>query len=338
MRLADTLRAEIAANGPITVERWMERCNAQYYSTRDPLGTDFVTAPEISQMFGELIGLWFAELWTRAGSPAAARLIELGPGRGTLMADLLRATRGVTGFPREADVHLVETSPLLRKAQTMRLPGATCHERLEQVPTDRPALIVANEFFDALPVRQFAMSSPPNVGSGEEDVHERTIYSYGACFAADAAQVVREDCPAGRGIAAMLGTRLAASGGAALIVDYGYVNGPAGDTLQAMRRHAPADPFADPGETDLTALVDFGALAIAARPATVHGPVAQGVWLERLGIAARAQSLKRGRSPGEAAEIEAGRQRLTAPALMGMSFKVMALTAPDWPVPAGFEA
>ncbi|MBV9883925.1 MAG: SAM-dependent methyltransferase [Sphingomonadaceae bacterium] len=315
------LRARIAAEGPIEVADYMAEANAHYYATRDPFGADgdFTTAPEISQMFGELIGLWLADLWRRAGRPMAARYVELGPGRGTLAEDALRAMRGAGLAP---PVELIETSPVLRAAQAERL-SARWHDGLATLPDRDPLLIVANEFFDALPVRQF---------EGGRELRVR----YEGGFVRDG-QVETETSPAALEIVDALARRLAAQGGAALIVDYGHDRPGIGDTLQAVFRHAYADPFEAPGERDLTAHVDFHALAVAARAAGVRvfGPAPQGVWLNALGIKLRAAALAKA-APERGAEIAAARERLTGPDRMGRLFKVMALVAPNWPEPAGF--
>ncbi len=336
MSLADVLRREIERDGPMPVSRWMERCNTQYYATRDPLGAagDFTTAPEISQVFGELAGACLADLWLRAGSPEV-RLVELGPGRGTLMADLLRAGKRAGFAP---PVHFVETSPVLRAAQATRVPGAQWHDSFADVPDDGPLLLVANEFFDALPVRQFER--------GADGWRERCVGLDDDRFAPVAGRPVPpplssgdviETSPASTAIAAEIGHRLRVHGGAALVIDYGYAGRASGDTLQAVRRHGFVDPFADPGEADLTAHVDFSALAAAAG-VTAYGPVGQGAWLRALGIEPRAAALKARATPAQQDDIDAATARLTEGAAMGDLFKVMALTGPGWPVPAGFAA
>jgi NADH dehydrogenase [ubiquinone] 1 alpha subcomplex assembly factor 7 len=318
----ERLRARIAAEGPVSVADYMAEANAHYYATRDPFGADgdFVTAPEISQMFGELIGVWLGDLWQRAGRPAAARYVELGPGRGTLAADALRAMRGAGLAP---PVELVETSPALRAAQAEQL-SARWHDDLSSLPESGPLLAVANEFFDALPVRQFAGTRELRVGLGD------------GRFERDGA-VETESSPLSLAIAADLAGRLARQGGAALILDYGHERPGTGDTLQAVSGHAFADPFEAPGSRDLTAHVDFHALAAAARGQGVHvfGPVGQGAWLGAMGIKLRAASLAKA-APERAGEIAAARERLTAPDQMGRLFKAMALVAPGWPEPAGF--
>ena len=301
----------------------MALANAHYYATRDPLGVagDFTTAPEISQMFGELVGLALADVWQRAGSPPA-RYVELGPGRGTLAADALRAMAAAGLRP---PVDLVETSPVLRAAQAARVPSAAWRDAVESLPGDGALLIVANEFFDALPVRQRDAAGT-----------ERMVRWTGERFVADPMADIREDCPAAAAIMAALAARLCAQGGVLIAIDYGYRGPAAGETLQAVRRHAAADPFADPGEQDLTAHVDFTALAQAAggAGATVHGPVAQGQWLTALGLSQRAAALARA-APARAEEIAGQYRRLTDAAEMGALFKVLGITAPGWPAPAG---
>jgi len=318
----ERLRARIAAEGPVSVADYMAEANAYYYATRDPLGLegDFVTAPEISQMFGELIGVWLGDLWQRAGSPAAARYVELGPGRGTLAADALRSMRACGLAP---PVELVETSPVLRAAQAEQLP-ARWHDDLSTIPDTGPLLVVANEFFDALPVRQY---------QGEREL---MIGIEGGHFVRTG-EVETEICPLALKIVAELAQRLARQGGVALIVDYGHDRPGTGDTFQAMSGHAFADPFKAPGSRDLTAHVDFHALAAAAREggARVFGPVDQGAWLNAIGIKLRAAALAKA-VPERAADIAAARERLTANDQMGRLFKAMALVAPGWPEPAGF--
>ncbi len=327
--LADRLAADIAANGPMRLDRWMAACNAEYYAGRDPFGAqgDFVTAPEISQVFGELIGGWIADIWQRAGSPRAW-LVELGPGRGTLMADAQRVTQRVLGFADAVSLALVETSPTLRAAQSERL-SAQWFDQFEDIPADRPIILIANEFFDALPIRQ-------HLGDGTERAVALTESGF-AATAIPADGPAAETSPASTVLAAAIGARLAAQGGAALIIDYGYAGTRAMDSLQALRHHSTADPFSDPGTADLTAHVDFSALATAAAPARSWGPVPQGVFLSRLGIETRAAVLKTRADRSTAATIEAALVRLTAPTAMGALFKALALTAPNWPAPAGFE-
>jgi NADH dehydrogenase [ubiquinone] 1 alpha subcomplex assembly factor 7 len=322
--LERALRERIQAEGPITVEAYMEACNAYYYATRDPLGArgDFTTAPEISQMFGELVGAALADCWTRARAPADAIYTELGPGHGTLASDALRMMRAA-GFAGE--VHLVETSPVLRDMQQAAVPDAHHHDRIDDLPA-KPLLLIANEFLDALPVHQF-------VGGAERRV---TVAAGRLAFDRDGEII--ETSPARDEAVTAIATCLAAKGGAALFVDYGHARTSPGDTLQAVRGHAYASILASPGEQDLTAHVDFEALANAARAvgAAVTGVISQGEWLDRLGIGARAAALAHS-NPERAGELAAAVQRLTGREEMGELFKVIAVHSPDWPAPAGFE-
>jgi len=322
--LERALRERIAAEGPIGIEAYMEACNAYYYATRDPFGArgDFITAPEISQMFGEMIGASLADCWKRAGTPDNAIYAELGPGRGTLAADALRMMRAA-GFSGE--VHFVETSPIMREMQKELVPEARWHESIDDLPA-RPLLLVANEFLDALPIRQ-------HVGEIERRV---TVAAGGLAFDRDGEIV--ETSPARDEAISSIATCLAAMGGAALFIDYGHARSGPGDTLQAVRGHVYAALLADPGEQDLTSHVDFEAAGAAARDAgaAVTLLVTQGEWLIRLGIEARAQALSRA-NPEKAADVEAALERLTSRDQMGELFKVLAIHAPDWPVPAGFE-
>lgn len=342
--LAEALRARIAADGPIGVADYMAAANAHYYATRDPFGLegDFVTAPEISQMFGELIGLWLADLWLRAGKPPGARYVELGPGRGTLAADALRAMRGAGLSP---PIELVETSPVLRAAQQAALPAARWHDAVETLPADAPLLVVANEFFDALPVRQWERRGDGwhalQVGlSGTGFVRQAGAVAAPPAFAGDddAQGTIVEAQPDGEAVVRAIAERLRAQGGAALIVDYGHSRHARRDTLQAVSRHAFADPWQAPGERDLTVLVDFESLGDVARREgmRVFGPVGQGGFLRAMGIDLRAASLAKA-SPGRTEDIVAARERLTAADQMGKLFKVMALAAPEWPAPEGFQ-
>ncbi len=343
----------VALEGPISVERYMTLCLAHpthgYYVTRDPLGAagDFTTAPEISQMFGELIGLWAAGVWMDMGAPRRLRLVELGPGRGTLMGDALRAMRVAPGLQEAVDLHLVETSPVLRarQAEALRAYGPSWHDDPASVPPG-PAIVIANEFLDALPVRQYVRAR----GAWHErlvglDDDGRLAFGLaaepetGIERAAPEGSVV-EVAGAGLALARRLAERLAAAGGAALVIDYGHEGPGLGDTLQAVRRHAFADPLADPGEADLTTHVNFSALARAAQAGgcAVRGPVAQGAFLRALGIEARAERLKRAASPPQAGAIDAALARLAGPGPEGMGelFKAMAFTHPALPAPPGF--
>jgi NADH dehydrogenase [ubiquinone] 1 alpha subcomplex assembly factor 7 len=347
--LGALLLRRIKAAGPLTVADYLAECLWHpahgYYATRDPLGTagDFTTAPEISQMFGELLGLCLAQAWLDQGAPGAVVLAELGPGRGTLMADVLRATRGVPGFHKAARVVMVEASGPLTARQRAALGDhpARWVGAVGDVPPG-PLFLLANEFFDALPIRQFVR--------GPTGWQERMVGAEGGRLAFGLAPPARlgalehrwadtvpgeivETCAPAQAIVAELGARIAGAGGAAVIVDYG--GGPSrGDTLQAVRRHAFADVLADPGEADLTAHVDLAALA-QATPCATTGPVPQGVLLERLGIARRAEALAR-RLTGPALEAHlAAHRRLTHPQEMGELFKALALHPPGMP-PPGF--
>ena len=357
--LSDRLRRRIALAGPIAVSAYMAEALGDpehgYYMTRDPLGTagDFTTAPEISQMFGELIGLWCAEVWRQAGGPKTVRLIELGPGRGTLMADLLRAARMAPDFADALSVHLVETSPVLtaRQRTTLDRRQVQWHDRLDDVP-DGPALIVANEFFDALPIHQLQRDASGwrerMVGLDENGAGFRfglapVASPLEALIPESVRRVARpgdlfELCPAGIGIARAIGRRIADQGGAALLIDYGHAESATGDTLQAVRAHRYCDPLDDPGSADLTAHVDFAILARAASEAgaTAHGPVTQGEFLSRLGIGARAETLLRRATPAQAEDIRAACRRLIGPEEMGTLFKALALTSASAPPPPGF--
>jgi NADH dehydrogenase [ubiquinone] 1 alpha subcomplex assembly factor 7 len=348
--LLPLLLRRIRATGPLTVADYMADCLLHpehgYYTTRDPFGAagDFTTAPEISQMFGELLGLSLAQAWLDQGAPAPFTLAELGPGRGTLMADVLRATARVPGFGVAAQVTLVEASPTLRARQRAALKGrpVTWIDGVEALP-EAPLFLLANEFFDALPIRQFQRHA--------DGWQERMVGAEGGGLAFGLSAPLRlaalehrladtvpgeivETCAPAQAIIAQLGDRIARHGGAALIFDYGDWRS-RGDTLQALRHHAFADPLADPGEADLTAHVDFEALA-AAVPCATSPMVAQGVLLERLGITARAQALAAGLSgPALQAHVAAHR-RLTHPEEMGRVFKAMALCPPGLPPPPGF--
>lgn len=343
--LAAVFARLIAATGPISVAQFMAESNARYYATRDPLGSagDFVTAPEISQMFGELIGLWLADMWIRAGRDEPVHYVELGPGRGTLARDALVAAgrHGLT--PR---IHFVETSTALRARQLELHPAARWHDDLATLPTLGPLLIVANEFLDALPVRQlvrtdggwrermvghdgqrfvFVAGSPPMDAALPGEFREAPV---GA---------IVETSPAAAATIHEVAGRLAAQGGAALFIDYGSGQARLGSTLQAVRAHRKLDPFAAPGEADLTAHVDFGTLARIAQARGVRwlGTVPQGHFLRALGIGSRAEKLAAA-APGQAGAILSARDRLIGEGQMGALFKVMGLAAERWPEAAGF--
>jgi NADH dehydrogenase [ubiquinone] 1 alpha subcomplex assembly factor 7 len=348
------IRSIIETEGPIPVDIYMLLCMGHprrgYYPTRDPFGKrgDFITAPEISQMFGELIGAWVATVWQQMGRPRDLKLVELGPGRGTLMADALRATRPVSGFHDALSIHLVETSPVLRARQKETLPkdiAVAWHETVEAVPNG-PSISVANEFVDALPVRQFVKDRDGwhmrMVGIVDDKLSFVAMPEPAHDFVGDnyrphigAILEWHYDRPV-----AMLAQRIARQGGAALIIDYGHTKTGFGDTLQAVRKHKFADPLVDPGEADLTAQVDFEAVSEWAtrQGAATHGPVTQGEFLRRLGIADRAARLKRNATPPQAADIDAALKRLTAGDQMGDLFKVLAIADPKLGPLPGFDS
>ncbi|HUF88036.1 MAG TPA: SAM-dependent methyltransferase [Thermohalobaculum sp.] len=344
-RLGDIIRARIRAAGPMSVADYMALCLTHpehgYYATRDPLGArgDFITAPEISQMFGELVGLWLAQAWIEAGTPAPFRLVELGPGRGTAMADALRASRAAPGFAEAADLWLVEVSGPLRAEQAKRLPGPRWAARLEEVP-EGPLLLFANEFLDALPVRQY-LATPEGwrekrVGlEGDRLAWGLTAPLPGGCDAPAGAW--REESPAAEAVLGETARRIAAHGGAALVVDYGHraAERPSGFTLQAVRGHARADPLEAPGEADLTWLIDFDRLGGALAPLAT-AITSQGAFLARLGLGARAEQLARAR-PDQAGAIAGALERLTGTGEMGTLFKALAAWPAGQPAPPGFE-
>ncbi len=343
------LIAQIRANGPMSLAEYMTTCLLHpthgYYTTGQAFGAegDFITAPEISQMFGELVGLALAQTWLDQGAPDRFTLAELGPGRGTLMADAWRATKSVLGFHEAADIVLLEASPSLRDQQTTAIPQARHIETISDLP-DQPLYLIANEFFDALPIRQFQRDGAgwreKRVGLQDDALafgltdripQEALTYRLEDTRDGDLVEI----CPAATPIMAEIGTRIATHGGAALIIDYGDWRS-LGDTLQALTDHAPTDPLANPGQADLTAHVDFEALAQAA-PCAHTRLTPQGVWLERLGITPRAQALARNLSGAALDSHIAAHRRLTHPSEMGTLFKVLGLYPTGQPPPAGLE-
>jgi NADH dehydrogenase [ubiquinone] 1 alpha subcomplex assembly factor 7 len=353
--LKDEIIELIHLEGPITVERYMALCLGHptkgYYTTRDPFGAegDFITAPEISQMFGELIGLWAAQVWLDMGRPPAIRLIEIGPGRGTLMADALRAVRrGVPAFHAALDVRMIETSPVLRARQQLTLAAAaapiTWHDGIDQA-LDGPVIIIANELLDALPIRQFVarptgwherlVGLDGHGGLAFGLAAEPSGHKLGAASPGDVMEVPH----AGEQLVGLMARHIARHGGAALLIDYGaFVEGRT-DTLQAVRQHRSVDPLADPGEADLTTQVNFRRIAMVAAQAgaCVHGPEPQGAWLASLGLHQRAESLKAGGTPAQREAIDEAVTRLTLMSERGMGelFKVMALSHPSLPALPG---
>jgi NADH dehydrogenase [ubiquinone] 1 alpha subcomplex assembly factor 7 len=356
--IADKIARRIHAEGPLTVAAYMAMAlhdpDGGYYATRGPIGVagDFTTAPEISQVFGELIGLWCAELWKRIGRPDPVVLAELGPGRGVLMSDLLRAAGTVPEFRRALRVCLVEASPVLRAEQERRLCQAqpTWVSRVEELP-DGPMLMVANEFLDALPIRQFVRGlggwSERMVAvdpedqlvflDGPESLVASLLVSGGARHCAPGSIV--EICPAALALAGALGSRLARQPGAALFIDYGYFPAAPGPTLRALQRHCPVSALAAPGTADLSAHVDFAAFAEAAGAAgaEIYGPISQGRFLTALGAALRLAALSTRAAPAQRRSLESGVRRLLDPGEMGELFKVVALVSPGLAAPAGFD-
>jgi NADH dehydrogenase [ubiquinone] 1 alpha subcomplex assembly factor 7 len=347
--LQSEIKKLIKSSGPMPVWRYMELCLMHpehgYYVSRDPLGRegDFTTSPEVSQMFGELLGLWAASLWKTLDSPPLLRLIELGPGRGTMMADALRAVRVLPQLYQTLSVHLVEINPVLRKKQQQTLSGiknVNWHDSIDEVP-EGPAIILANEYFDVLPIHQAVKQT--------DGWHERTVDIDQAgrlAFSASPAPIPRFDvllpplvraAPAGavfewRPDAEIMkiATRVRDQDGAALIIDYGHVRSDAGDTFQAIARHSFTDPLQSPGQADVTAHVDFEALALAAEDvgARVHGPVTQGDFLKRLGIETRAVALMAKASHEVSEDISSALKRLTGGGRDGMGslFKVLGIS------------
>ncbi|MEA2757087.1 MAG: dehydrogenase [ubiquinone] 1 alpha subcomplex assembly factor 7 [Aliidongia sp.] len=351
--LADLIRRD----GPIGVDRFMATALGDpvhgYYMTRDPLGVagDFITAPEISQIFGEIVGLWCADQWQQIGCPDPVHLAELGPGRGTLMADLLRALAVLPPLRAAIRLHLVETSPVLRDRQRARLserhPDLTprWHEHFDTVPTG-PLLLIANEFFDALPIRQWQNRTgvwhERRIGLDAEGDFTFTLGPPARPPIAPppaGEDAIFETAEAGLAVAAAIGRRLAACPGAALIIDYGHARTAVGETLQAVRRHRPIPVLDLPGEADLTAHVDFAALAgaLAVPGVRCWGPVTQRQFLSANGAAQRVAALTRGKPEAEAAAIGHAAARLLDPAQMGSLFKVLAAIPADRPAPSGFD-
>ncbi|MCA3611344.1 MAG: SAM-dependent methyltransferase [Methylobacterium sp.] len=353
--LAREMAAIIAAEGALSLDRFMALALGHprhgYYMTRDPFGAggDFITAPEISQIFGELLGLALAITWQNMGAPEGVAVAELGPGRGTLMSDALRAARAIPAFAETLEPHFVETSPVLMRAQAARLAqdgrDARWHATIDSLPEDRPLLILANEFFDALPVRQFQRAG--------NHWHERLVgldpaggLAVGLAqepaanipFAAPEGAIF-ETSPLSLDIMRRLGERVARQGGAMIAIDYGHAKSGFGDTLQAVKAHRFVPVLTDPGEVDITAHVDFAMLAIAAKRggAVAHPLLTQATLLERLGIHHRAEILKR--KAENPAEIDRAVARLagTDEAAMGLLFKALAITAPGVAPPPGFE-
>ncbi len=352
--LSDRLSETIRRDGPITVADYMSAVAEAYYSQGDVFGThgDFITAPEISQTFGEMIGLWCATVWQNMGRPNPCRFVECGPGRGTLMADALRAARAVPEFLEAADVHLIERSSALEDIQrrTLGEQQITWHKSFDACP-DGPLILVANEFLDALPICQFEKTTEGwmerRIGADEAGRFHFTLCmpsdgtpdtSSGALDTADIGTIY-ETSPAIFAFVRTVAKRIARDGGVTLIIDYGHKVSALGDTLQAVKRHKPHSVLEAAGTADITAHVDFGATAKAAQSSgtKVLGPIEQGIWLKKLGIMVRGTQLARGKPSDIAKDIEVGIRRLTEPDAMGALFKIMAITHPDLVPPDGFR-
>ena len=316
----------------------MARANAAYYARHD-FARDFATGPEITQVFGELVGLWCAVVWDAMGRPDPVRLIELGPGRGTLMRDARRAISArAPEFQAACRLHLVEQSPRLRAMQAELFPDATIHGAFEYVPAG-PFLLIGNEFLDVLPVRQLVRRGDgwtERFVADDAFVEQPTLLT--SALSADEGEVA-EVGEAARALMEEIGSRVVRDGGAALFLDYGPAESAAGDSLQAIREGRSADPLADPGRADVTAHVDFPALAAAAQSvgAAVHGPVPQGLFLAHLGLFQRTHRLTQGLPPERADPLIKGARRLAEPDGMGRLFKALAVSHPDLPPLPGFE-
>lgn len=331
--LSGVLKRIIADEGPMPLDRFMTLCLSHpqhgYYMTRDPLGAkgDFTTSPEISQVFGELIGVWVAQVWEQLGKPRHFALVELGPGRGTLMADVLRVLGKIDACKKAAEVHLVETSPALRAAQLERVPQATWHSSVASLP-GLPTLILANEFFDALPIRQFERIKGV--------VFERCVdRELNLCLVPSAMRLpfagdgVFEDQAIRDAVATHLGNHLKTARGAALIIDYGHLRSTPGDTLQAMKAHAYCQITEYTGEADITSHVDFQALGLGFMKggARIAGTMTQGAFLKAMGLEARTQVLAGKTTGTQQRDIIAASARLANATEMGDLFKVMAVTS-----------
>lgn len=348
------IERHIRDNGPVTVERFMAMAIGAYYAKGTAFGRqgDFTTAPEISQVFGELIGVWCCLIWESLGRPGLFHLVEMGPGRGTLMADLLRSVTIMPGFLTSARLHLVETSPALcaLQAETLKLHAPLWHQNLASVPMDAPLILVANEFLDALPIRQYVRKDDAWFERQIGIDREGTLEFQTACQADETVSppdllqnapdgTVWESNPQALALVQDLSSRLHRQGGVALFIDYGPLESGPGDSLQAVKNHAFAPVLANPGQADLTAHVDFAALARQARESGLKdwGPVPQGVWLQRLGIAPRTSQLAAAASKDGQDLLVSASRRLIDPQEMGTLFKVLALTMPGLSVPPGFE-
>jgi NADH dehydrogenase [ubiquinone] 1 alpha subcomplex assembly factor 7 len=352
--LREYLQDLILMEGPIPIAQYMEACLTHpefgYYVTTDPLGPegDFITAPEISQMFGEMVGLWVVDCWQKMGRPHPVQLVELGPGRGTLMADMIRTLKISPGLKAAAQIHLVEASPVLAASQAKNL-EAVWHPDLSSVPGG-PFILIANEFFDTLPIHQFQKT--------DNDWREIVVGMRETSFATELAtpsetldrlsDTLRDNAlpgqfaevaPAVLDLCQMVGGRIDTEGGAGLIIDYGYAEEGYGETLQAVKNHQFSGIFDDPGRADLTAHVNFAALrrSLSAAGAAVWGPTTQAEFLSRMGIAKRAERLSETASPKQKKDISAALHRLTSAREMGQLFRVLAATQLGMDPPFGFD-
>ncbi len=355
--LKDKIRQRISGEGSLSVEAYMELCLTDpdfgYYVTRDPLGKpgDFITAPEISQMFGEVIGAWCAHMWVELGQPSEFALVEPGPGRGTLMNDVLRTANLLPGFQEAARVFLIEASPVLQVQQKSRLEAFADHiewrDEFSTLPA-MPMIMIANEFVDALPIRQLQRSATgwAERGVGIDDDGKLTWATLDGpdleplvppSLRKLGENTIIEISPQRNGVAAMIGQHLNQHAGAALIIDYGYDSVMPGNSFQAVKSHEFADPLEDPGNADLTAHVDFSSMAKAASAAggKVWGPLPQGTFLQELGITPRADQIMAA-NPDRKERIGRDLARLTASDQMGMLFKAMVIASPNLPSPAPF--
>jgi NADH dehydrogenase [ubiquinone] 1 alpha subcomplex assembly factor 7 len=344
-KLETIVRKIIAEEGPMPLDRYMTLCLSHpqhgYYMTRDPFGADgdFTTSPEISQVFGELLGVWVAQTWEQMTSPRSFALVELGPGRGTLMADMLRVLSKVTACAKAVNVHFVETSPALREAQRERVPMATWHASTASLP-GLPTIMIANEFFDALPIRQFERR--------QGQVFERVVGLEGDNLSVGLAPSAMRMPSGGDGIwedhglrealVTHLGNHLATVSGAALVIDYGHIRSGMGDTLQAMKAHQFCGLTEHIGEADITSHVDFESLgrAFVKGGAKVRGIMTQGEFLQAMGLEARTKVLASKVAGEQRTQLVAASERLANPAQMGDLFKVMAVTGGDVPSPYPF--
>jgi len=350
--LTQVLSKQIRMHGPLSMADYMAAALGHpkwgYYHSKDPLGSsgDFTTAPEISQIFGELIGVWCANCWREIGAPEKFILAELGPGRGTLISDALRAASVLPEFKRAAELHLVEISPIFRAMQEMALEGQNViwHTQIESLP-EGPVIAIANEFFDALPIRQFQAT--------EDGWHERLVDvdDEGFRLVLSPLPIIGNDLPPSnpgdvyensipRETAILnLAKRIADKGGAALIIDYGHTISTNGDTLQAIQSHKYTDPLKNPGQADITSHVNFQVLRQSAESAgtQAYGPVSQSKFLQQLGIFFRADRLRLGATTEQQTDIDLAIHRLTNKDQMGELFKVLAITRHSDPTPAGFK-